>query len=344
MDEQNPSVRLSINEFVETEASNREAQETDKKLAEQYAPVLNYFNDVIFLIDQAGRFVFVNKASEKRTGIPAESFIGRHFLEIIDPVYHEFAKSSFQRAMKGEKVPPTEMERKTERGENVTLEVSWTTIHDNGVPPALLAVTRDVSDRKRAQQALRRAADELEARVRERTDELLKANELLKEQIKERKLVEQGLKKSEKQLKLKTKKLEESNIALRVLLKKRQEDQGELEEKVLSNMKELVEPYLKKIQRTRLTEKQETYLSILESSLREIVSPFTRRLFAKFMNLTHSEIQIANLVKHGMSTKEISETMGLSTKTVEFHRDNIRKKIGLKKTKANLRSYLLSLQ
>jgi PAS domain S-box-containing protein len=344
MDEQNSCLRLSMNEFVGTGASSRATQETDKKLADQYAPILNYFNDVIFLIDPSGRFVFVNKASEQRTGIPAERFIGRHFLEIIDPVYHEFAQSSFQRAMKGEKVPPIEMERETERGENVTLEVSWTTIRDDGVPPALLAVSRDVSDRKRAQEALRRAADELEVRVRERTDDLLKANELLKQQIKERKLGEQGLKKSEKQLKLKTKKLEESNTALRVLLKRRQEDQRELEDKVLSNVKELVEPYLKKVQRTKLTERQEAYLSILESNLREIVAPFTRRLFAKFMNLTHSEIQIANLVKHGMSTKEISEAMSLSKKTVEFHRDNIRKKIGIKKTKANLRSYLLSLQ
>jgi DNA-binding CsgD family transcriptional regulator len=109
-------------------------------------------------------------------------------------------------------------------------------------------------------------------------------------------------------------------------------------------VRELIEPYLKKIQGTRLTERQNACLSILQSNLEEIVSPFSRTLFAKFMNLTHSEIQIANLVKHGMTTKQISEVLDLSIKTVEFHRDNIRKKIGIKNTKANLRSYLLSLQ
>ena len=93
-----------------------------------------------------------------------------------------------------------------------------------------------------------------------------------------------------------------------------------------------------------MTEKQKAYLSILESNLKEVVLPFTRSLHAMFMNLTHSEIQIANLVKHGMTTKEISEMLNLSTKTVEFHRNNIRKKIGIKNTKTNLRSYLLSLQ
>jgi DNA-binding NarL/FixJ family response regulator len=114
---------------------------------------------------------------------------------------------------------------------------------------------------------------------------------------------------------------------LKVLLKKRQEDKTELEEKVVFNVRELVEPYLKKIQGTRLTERQNACLSILQSNLEEIVSPFSRTLFAKFMNLTHSEIQIANLVKHGMTTKQIGELLDLSTKTVEFHRDNIRRKI-----------------
>jgi PAS domain S-box-containing protein len=343
MNDQKASIKLSVNQFMRTGTSGRETDQEALKLAKQYAPILNHFRDVIFLIDQEGRFVFVNEASEKRTGIPTETFIGRHFLEITDPKYHEFAQSTFQKALNGEKVPPVEMERQTKNGKKITVEVSWTTIYEDGAPVALLAVSRDVTDRKRAEEALKRAREELEMRVRHRTAELLKANKLLMKEIKERKLAERSLKKKEKQLQLKTKRLEDSNTALRVLLKQRQEDKTELEEKVVSNVRELVEPYLKKIQRTRVTDRQKAYLSILESNLDEIVSPFSRSLFAKFMNLTHSEIQVANLVKHGMTTKEISEMLDLSEKTVEFHRDNIRKKIGIKNKKVNLRSYLLSL-
>ena len=201
-----------------------------------------------------------------------------------------------------------------------------------------------MTDRKRAEEALKGAREELEMRVRERTAELLKANELLEKEVRERKVAERGLKKSEKALKMKANNLKEANAALRVLLKSRQEDKTELEENVVFNVRELVEPYLKKAQRTRLTERQKAYLSILESNLKEVVAPFSQSLYAKFINLTHSEIQIANLVKHGMTSKEISGMLHLSAKTVEFHRDNIRKKIGIKNTKANLRSYLLSLQ
>jgi len=343
MNDQTAFIEVSIDQFLRTEVSSRETQKAAQKLAQDYAPLLNHFNDAIFIIDQAGHFVFVNKEIEKRMGIPTKTFIGRHFLQLIDPKYHEFAQSSFQKAMNGEKVPQTEMQRETADGEKITQEVNWITIYEDGAAVALLGVCRDVTDRKRAEEALKGAREELEMRVRERTAELLKANKLLEEEVRERKVAERGLKKSEKALKVKAKNLGEANAALRVLLKSRQEDKTELEEKVLSNVKELVEPYLRKAQRTRLTERQKAYLSILESNLKEVVSPFSRSLSGKFMNLTPSEIQIANLVKHGISTKAVSEMLYLSTKTVEFHRHNIRKKIGIKNTKANLRSYLLSL-
>jgi PAS domain S-box-containing protein len=343
MKEQTAFLELSVNQFLRTEATSRETQKAAQEFVKGYAPILNYFDDVIFLIDRALHFVFVNMASEKRTGIPTGTFIGRHFLDLIDPKYHQFARSSIQKAMNGEKVPPVEMEREASDGEKITVEVNLTAIYEHGAAVAFLGVARDVTDRKRAEEALKRVHEELEMRVRERTAELLKAKEVLENEVKERKVAERGLKKSEKALKRKTKNLEEANAALKVLLKRRQEDKTELEEKVVSNVKELVEPYLRKAQRTRLTERQKAYLSILESNLKEIVSPFSRSLSAKFMNLTPSEIQIANLVKHGISTKDVSGMLCLSTKTVEFHRHNIREKIGIKNTKANLRSYLLSL-
>ncbi|HRR21270.1 MAG TPA: hypothetical protein P5054_07255 [Desulfomonilia bacterium] len=39
----------------------------------------------------------------------------------------------------------------------------------------------------------------------------------------------------------------------------------------------------------------------------------------------------------------MSDLLTISKRAVEFHRNNIRDKLGLKKEKANLRSYLLSL-
>lgn len=59
--------------------------------------------------------------------------------------------------------------------------------------------------------------------------------------------------------------------------------------------------------------------------------------------MTPKEIQVANLIKAEKSSKDISELLNVSVRAVDFHRGNLRKKIGLKNKKANLRSCLLSL-
>jgi PAS domain S-box-containing protein len=159
----------------------------------------------------------------------------------------------------------------------------------------------------------------------------------------ERKHAEEVLKEREQELEIKTHNLNEANIALKVLLKKREEDKTELEGKILLNIKELVIPYLEKLKKNTLDEKQKIYVSILESNLNDITSSFSHRLSSKYMNFTPSEIQIANLLRQGKTSKEIAELINSSPKAVAFHRENIRKKLGLKNKKINLKSYLLSL-
>ncbi len=161
--------------------------------------------------------------------------------------------------------------------------------------------------------------------------------------ITERKKAEKELRAREEELEVKSRNLEELNTALRVLLKHREDDREELEERILTNVKELVLPYLEKLQKTPLKGEQLAYTNIIKSNLNDILSPFLRKMTSKYLNLTPREIQIATLVREGRTTKEISEVLNVSSRAVEFHRDNIRIKLGLKNKKANLRSFLLSL-
>lgn len=161
-------------------------------------------------------------------------------------------------------------------------------------------------------------------------------------EITERKRAEQALLERERELEIKTGNLEEVNTALRVLLERREEDKRELAEKVLFNVRELVMPYLEKLRKAGLDERQAACVEILESNLREITSPFSRRLSSFFLNLTPAEMQVANLVEHGKTTKEIAVFLNVSTQTVDSHRKNIRRKMGITNRKANLRTHLLS--
>ena len=109
------------------------------------------------------------------------------------------------------------------------------------------------------------------------------------------------------------------------------------------NLKELVEPYLEKLRKSQLDEFQKSHLEILESNLKDIVSPFARKLSSLHYGLTPTEIRVANLVKAGKTTKDIAEILNSTTRAVEFHRQTLRKKLGLQEKKANLQSHLLAL-
>jgi len=154
---------------------------------------------------------------------------------------------------------------------------------------------------------------------------------------------EEQLRKSEQALLTKSRGLEEINIALKVLLDQREKDKGELEDSIMRNMQKLVYPYIEKLKSGTLAPREAAYLRILEMFLNDIVSPFANKLTAKLSTLTLKEIEVAKLVKEGKTTKEIAALLCGSIRAVEFHRDNIRSKLGLKKTDKNLRSYLLSL-
>jgi DNA-binding CsgD family transcriptional regulator len=174
-------------------------------------------------------------------------------------------------------------------------------------------VARDLSQIKQVQEALRESNDKLEQRVQERTTELISANT----------------------------KLEEANIALRVLLEQKDEHKRVYVDNMLFNVKQLIVPLLEKLKVSGLQGLQQEYIHLIEANLEEFLSPYKRELTHSF-GLTPTEIQLLEQIKQGKTTKEIAGLLNLSKRTIDTHRHNIRKKLGLQNTNVNLRSYLLS--
>lgn len=151
------------------------------------------------------------------------------------------------------------------------------------------------------------------------------------------------MREAERELKTNSDKLAEFNSTLTILLNKRAEEAEEIEERILSNVTELVVPLIDVLKRSCPDSKSLAHIKLLESNLKDIIAPFTHALSSKYLNLTPKEIQIASFVKEGKSSKEIADMMHVSKSAVDVHRYKLRKKIGLNGKDANLRTYLMRL-
>ena len=260
---------------------------------------------------QTGKFIDLNQKYCNLIGYERSEMTEITFMEITHPDDLEVALANMEKLKTGE-ISEFSMEKRYfhKNGDIVWVNLTVSSMWNLGEPPTShIAIVESIMVRKQIEGALQKAHNEMESKVEQRTEEL-----------------------------------DETNNALKILLRKSDEDKIELEEKVLSNMKELIFPFLNKLNNSPLNDKQLSILSTVESNLNNVISPFSRRLSSKFSNLTPREIQIASLIKEGKTSKEIARAVGSNTSTVEFHRTNLRKKLGIVNKKKNLRNHLLSLR
>jgi PAS domain S-box-containing protein len=161
--------------------------------------------------------------------------------------------------------------------------------------------------------------------------------------ITERKVAEEALRQRDLQLEAKSRSLEEANVTLKVLLNHKQEERVSLEEEMLTNFKKLVVPSIENLKRLSLNNEQMMQVHLIEKQLQEITSPFFRNQSIAMRDLTPRQTQIASLIKGGMTSKEIAKMLRISQASVDFHRTNLRSKLGIfKNTKVSLRSFIIS--
>jgi len=299
-------------EELEWQVDALESQIAELQKSEiKYRSIFKHANDEIIFTDLEGTISEVNEKCEEIFGLRREDIIGKSLFDFkyLSPEEMEDVAKSFQKALKDKDLKIVDQKIRRKDGTVAYIEVSPNFLEQDGEIKGIITVIRDVTERKQAEEELSKYRDHLEDLVKERTIDL-----------------------------------EEATIALKIMLKKENELKKEFEEKILFNVEELILPNLRKLNYDNLNDRQREYLKIVESNLSDIISPFSQKLSSRYFNLTPTELHIANLIKHGKSTREIAELTDVSTNTIQFHRANIRKKVGLKNQKLNLRSYLQSLQ
>ena len=142
-----------------------------------------------------------------------------------------------------------------------------------------------------------------------------------------------------KQLEVEQDSLRNMNIALREVLVKVQDEKRDIGEAIQANVDKIIMPILHALE-SEVAPERKKYVSLIKRNLEEIITPFTSKLSKEFMSLTPAEVQICNMIKNGLTTKEIAQLRHISIATVSRHREHIRKKLHIANKNINLATYL----
>jgi PAS domain S-box-containing protein len=340
----------------------KEAEEALRESEARYRTAIEQSNDGI-TISKGEILQHVNLKFLEIFGYddPGE-VIGKSIAVHIDPKDRQKIVEYALKRSKGEPVPSMyEFKGLRKNGESLHIEVSVAKIVSQR-EELILAVLRDITERKQAEQALQEAYDTLDQRVKERTKQLELANERLNSEIEERKLVETGLRKSKDKLRLLSNRLinaqekERRRIAIELhdelgqsliglkfqlsgFQKKLAENQIELKEEIkeAANSIDLMTENVKRLSRDLRPSVLE-HLGLFDA-LQWLFEDFSKKLQIKIVNkITRPEFSfhneqeliifrifqeaLANIGKHAQATQIIFELTQEGRSAVFSIRDN----------------------
>jgi PAS domain S-box-containing protein len=188
------------------EAAEVECKGTERALEDQLQflqTLIDTIPNPIFYKDTQGHFLGCNRAFDKRLGLSKDEIVGKTSYDLFPKKfadeYHEMDMESFRNP--GEQVYETTLLYADRKIHDIIIYKGTFTGAD-GTLAGLVEVAVDITERKNGEEALRKAHDELELRVAERTADLARINEELRNEIAERKRVEEALRESSQKLKL----------------------------------------------------------------------------------------------------------------------------------------------
>ena len=272
--------------------------------------VINGVSILIAYIDQDGRYRFANQAYADWYGLTPGELLGKRVAEVLSPELYQKVVAHIDEALAGQPVSFNSEVVGPDGGQRYFI-ANYDPHFEGDAVIGIFATIYDITERARAEMAMRQTKEKLKF-----LDEL----------------------------EAKHKKLEELNTALNYLLEKRKSDEINIKEQIAANMRHLVYPFLEKIESRPLDPQLKALVNAVRFNLEQITDQFSKTFSSVRYGLTPTEIRVADLIRQGEKSKDIAKILGVSFKTVESHRERIRKKFGLAHQKKNLRSFLLSIE
>lgn len=153
---------------------------------------------------------------------------------------------------------------------------------------------------------------------------------------------EETVRENEKRLSEQNLLLKENILALREVMQQLKAEQGRMEGRIRANVDQLVIPLLVRL-KEKSSQLDRAHLDLLEDNLKGLTSSFGSEISKKLLGLTQREIEICNMIRSGLTSKEIARLLNVAYRTVETHRNHIRKKLGIANKAINLTTYLKTL-
>lgn len=288
--------------------------------------VVRQSTEGMVVLDLDGKTIFVNRAFADMHGISPDEAIGQR-LEYFqskedspinqDSLQETLIKGSFHgetwHKRKDGSVFPALMQNSVLRG-------------GEGAEAGFIVTLQNIAEIKATQDALRASHEalaaysaSLELKVAERTTDL---------------------EKSRSELKRYSESLEKTNEALKIIIEGVEEQKKDVEKKISHNLNLTVRPILEQLKSQEVPEMINFLIKSLEFNLTNMFSSFGFNMITDGHLLTPKELRVCEMIRSGLSSKQIAKVMQISPQTVLVHRKNIRKKLSLGNSRQNLASFL----
>ncbi|MBF0234894.1 MAG: PAS domain S-box protein, partial [Desulfamplus sp.] len=279
----------------------------------QFFAIMEELPGSLMQLDSTGRIVFANRACRNMFMLPQGTLVGRFCWDLAStPEKISYIRNWFNNNIEHLVLPePFHAEFETQGARRFTLKIDWNYRYDHKGRVKGIILLLNMTDISTARQKEYNLEKSLECQ-------------------------------NEKVISLEQE-IDKLDSTIKILTQKLNDQKNETEQRVSESANTLILPYVEKLKNANPTTGQKKLLAILESNINEMVSPFAKKMKQMDFTLTPMEIQIAHLISQGNISKQIASILCISSRTVDFHRDNLRLKLGIKNKKTNLRSMLLAI-
>jgi PAS domain S-box-containing protein len=312
-------------QLAATDISDRRKSETYMRL---FMEALQQVNEGIAFFGLDDRLAFCNRSFASLLGYLVEELEGSHLADLVPTEELLSLASANEETLRVGQHDGHLFHLRKDGSRFYAIRTSTLAKDDQGAPLGMILTIRDMSEINVVQNLSKSGREKLSRRYAELEKQLLETSEQL------------GACQAE--LENYAKRLEQNKEALRLVMGENENRNQDRERLVCRNVRSTVTPIVEQLKTERLPDSARLLLDSLEFNLKSIFSSVERNGPERGALLTPQETRLCEMIRAGLTSKQMAEVLGISPATVVIHRAHIRKKLGLVGSDDNLATYLRS--